>query len=186
MTKKEKGEKKKGSCLKTILVVALALFAISFIASMGDDNSESRKTESKQEIEKENLDEPESEEPESKEQEEQEEVDANGWTEDDKITFMTIVQAISDEYLADYKSPWSINDWTFSKFDNEGKVVATTKYTLKEYSEKQPVMCVFTWNPEDESYRGHYLAVGNSVYIDDGSCDEFFENLANIAESMNG
>lgn len=43
MSKKEKGEKKKGSCLKTILIVFGVLVIIGAIGSTGGDSSDEKK-----------------------------------------------------------------------------------------------------------------------------------------------
>ena len=45
MSKKEKGEKKKGSCLKTILIVFGVLVIIGAIGSTGGDSSDEKKEE---------------------------------------------------------------------------------------------------------------------------------------------
>ena len=111
-----------------------------------------------------------------------EEVDANGWTEDDKITFVTITQTISDKFLTKYKSPWGLDDWTFAKFDDSGKVLVTTEFELKDTSVKQPVMCIFTYDKEGEKYKGHFLLVGATVFLNDGSCNETLEALGMLVE----
>ena len=106
-----------------------------------------------------------------------EETDVYGWTSNDKIKFRTVTETIADKFLTKYKTPWGNDDWTFVKFDDNGKVLVTTDITIKDTSVKQPILCIFTWNPENESYIGHFFAMGNVVYYDDGSCDEFFNQL---------
>lgn len=163
MSKKEKGEKKKGSCLMTFLIsviIVLTLAIIIPLIAIGTDDAKKEKNTEKQVTKK--------------------ETDANGWTEDDKITFKTIVEMTSDEYIDDYKSPWALDDWTFAKFDSTDKVIATTKYTLKEFSEKQPVMCVFSWKLETEEYKARFLSIGDKIYLDDGSCDDVLDKILGL------
>ena len=114
----------------------------------------------------------------------EEETDAYGWTVHDKTQFQAIMQVESDKYLDDYKTPWAQDDWDFTKFDDEGNVMVTTDYTLKDSSVKQPAMCVFLWNPDDETYILHYLSVGNMVFVDDGTCDDFFEGMQEINDAL--
>lgn len=106
--------------------------------------------------------------------------DANGWTDADYAEFITIVEKMSDEYVANYKAPWGKDGWTFANFDDTGKIVATTKYTFENADEKQDVFCVFA--RDGEKMFGHYLSIGGKVYIDDGTCDDFFENIASLSE----
>ena len=149
---------------KLVVLLLTGAMAISLVACGGSE-------EKKEDAAVENV-----------QEEDDQEVDANGWTKDDKVTFMTITQSLSDEFLSDYKSPWGLEDWTFAKFDDEGKIVVTTKYTLKDSSEKQPVMCIFTYDAEQQGYKGHFLLVGEKVYLDDGSCDEILEKLMQLSE----
>ena len=114
--------------------------------------------------------------------EEKEKVNPNGFTDDEISTYVTITQSISDEYLSNYKSPWSFDDWNIAKFDDEGNIIVTTKYTLKDVTDKQDVMCVFHWDEGKEAYTAHFLSVGTHVFLDDGYCDEFFENINGILE----
>ena len=167
MAKKGKEPKKKGSCLMAFLVSVLILLVLAIVIPfvVGVDGSEKEKK--------------------AEQQAEKAEVDANGWTEDNKITFKTIVEMASDEYIDDYKSPWALDDWTFAKFDDTDKIIAITKYTLKESSEKQPVMCVFSWKSETEEYKSRFLSIGNKIYLDDGSCDEVFEKINELTNTEN-
>lgn len=125
-----------------------------------------------------------------KEPTDEKKVDANGWTLDDYGTFSSITKQISDEFVANYKAPWGLEtDWKFAKFDDEGRVVVTTKYSFKNINEKQMVMCVFSPKDGDgdgstDSFDAHYLSIGNTVYLDDGTCDEFFESLQEISNYL--
>ena len=160
--KKEKKPKKilKG-CLTAIAIALFIILAIGIVGAMGESKKNDKEDATK------NV----------------EETDTNGWTEDDKLNFMTIAQSISDKFIDDYKHPWNLKEWTFAKFDDKNKIVATTDYTLKETSVKQPMMCVFTWNEKDESYLMHFFSVGDAIFFDDGECDEFFETLSEMTES---
>lgn len=160
MEKEKKPKSKAMGCLMAILVALLLILAIGLIGAFaGGDDDEKPKQETEQE----------------------EEVDANGWTKDDKVAFMTITQTISDKFIDDYKSPWGLDGWTFAKFDDSGKIVVSTDYTLKDTSVKQPVVCIFTWNEEEESYKAHFLSIGDYTFLNDGSCDDFFNKLSEMA-----
>lgn len=97
-----------------------------------------------------------------------EEPDENGWVEDDYINFMATVQSIADEYIADYKTPWGVDDWKFTHF-TEDVVFGMTQCEVKDTSVKQQMVCTFTWKPETKQYIAHYFAVGNTVFLDDGT-----------------
>lgn len=102
----------------------------------------------------------------------------------DLATAMTIVDKVSDNYIDDYKHSYSEDDWTVAKFDDQGAIMVSTDYTLKDSSIKQPVTCIFTWNPDDQSYEVHFLIIGDNIFINDGYADEFFEKLQQIAGSQ--
>ncbi len=114
-------------------------------------------------------------------------VDANGWTTDNYFEFRTITESVSDEYVVNYKSEWGNEDWQFAKFDDNGKVMVTTEYTFDNLNTKQYVVCIFTVNMDDngsvETYKKHFLSIGDKIFLNDGSCDEFFENIQEIKNS---
>ena len=94
--------------------------------------------------------------------------DENGWTRSDKVHFAVIVDGESSNYVSNFKSPIT-DEWTFIKYDEE-KVLATAKYEFKNSNIKQEVISVFTYNGEHETYRIHYLSIGNIIFVDDGEC----------------
>lgn len=104
--------------------------------------------------------------------------DANGWTDNDYAQFMMVTEKISDDYVSNYEAPWGKNDWSFAKFDDNGNIIANTKYAFKNSNEKQDVICVF--HLEGDKIFGHYLSVGDKVYLNDGTCDEALNNLNEI------
>ena len=165
-------QKKPWSKKKKIWVTVLVVFLLALAVPTSD--TEEKKEEKPKETEK----------VEKKKKPEKEKVNPNGFTDDQMGMIVAITQSISDEYLAHYKAPWSFDDWTVAKFDDQGNIMVTTKYTLKEVSAKQDVMCVFYWNEEGESYLPHFLSVGPQVFYDDGYCDEFFANMGEILEAM--
>lgn len=167
-----------------IIVVLAAIFGRGGAQEGFKDGMEDAKSNQTQQETESNVDSS------NVEETEKTETDTNGWTDNNYAEFVTITQTISDEYVSNYKAPWGYDDWTFAKFDNEGKIIATTKYTFDNMSEKQDVMCVFTIGEDtdkdgySDSYKGHYISIGNKVYLDDGSCDEFFKNLESITDSQ--
>ena len=117
-----------------------------------------------------------------KESKKEEKVNENGFTDHEEATYRMVVESMTDEYLADYKS--KTQDWEFAKFDDEGRVLVTTKYILKDSSEKQPALAVVSFEEDTGMMHGYFLSVGDKIYLDDGSCDEFFENLSEINQAM--
>lgn len=112
------------------------------------------------------------------------ETDGYGWTKKDYQEFRSITWTMSDKYVANYKKFFSDPDtWKYAKFDDEGKIMVTTSYAFKNSNEKQYVISIFTRGDDKDndgvadSFSPHFLSIGDTIYINDGSCDEFFQNL---------
>ena len=120
----------------------------------------------------------------SAEQTKQQETDGYGWTKDDHLRFRSYTWSISDKYVANYKTSFADDsEWTYARFDNEGKIMVKTTYAFKNMNEKQNVIFIFTEgedNDEDgepDVYYPHFLSIVNNIYVNDGSCNEFFQDL---------
>lgn len=144
-------------CLSLFVILAI-LIAIVVLAfnSCSDNDSNSGKNVKQSEDEK----------------------DANGWTSDDYINFRVITKQTADEYIANYSTPWGDDDWTFVKFDDSGKVLVTTKFTFKNSNVKQTGVCIFT--PSGDRFTSHFFQVGDSVYLNDGSCNDTINKINEI------
>ena len=109
------------------------------------------------------------------------EVDGFGWTEKDYLLFETAAKLTSDEYIDDYKAPWSLDDWKFVKFDDTGKIIVSTEYKLDGNDDPETMLFIFTLgedsdaNGEPDTFTPHFLSVGSKIYLNDGACSEVFE-----------
>ncbi len=118
----------------------------------------------------------------SAEQTKQQETDGYGWTKEDHQRFRAYTWSISDEYVSNYKKI-SLDKWRYERFDDEGKIMVRTTYAFKNMNEKQDVICIFTEgedNDEDgepDGYYPHFLSIGNKIYVNDGSCNDFFQDM---------
>lgn len=88
-------------------------------------------------------------------------------TDDTLATYMTITQNAIGNFLDDVDYSYNSDDWTYIEDDDDGSTLLTTEITTKDSSEKQVVTCIFTLDGDD--YSVHYLKVGGTEYIDDGT-----------------
>ena len=156
---KENNDTKNGCATVLLIVIIIILFFRCTKTSDNDSKSKESNTQSQKAVQEESS--------ESK----TEETDGYGWTVDDYATFAGITKQISDEYIANYKAPWGLEDgWSFAKFDESGKIFVTTKYTFSNINEKQPVICIFSLGEDSngdgspDSFTPHFFSVGDSIY----------------------
>lgn len=166
--KKNDNSAKNTGCGCLTVIVVLLILAFAFSSASGDKKDDDTKKEDTELS-----------------------TDAYGWTTSDYANFASIVKGMSDEYVANYKTPFGLeNGWQYAKFDDTGKIIVTTKYTFKNMNEKQDVVAVFTPGEDknddgfSDTYIAHFLLIGDAIYVNDGSCDDFFENLQSIQENM--
>lgn len=181
-TDTETKETKNGCGTAILIVIIIFLFFSCRTTDNGSESKESniqsQKTEHEEnsESEAEDTDEP--------------QTDGYGWTIHDYATFASITKQISDEYITNYKAPWGLEDeWSFAKFDETGKVFVTTKYSFSNINEKQSVICIFSLGEDSnddgipDRFTPHFFSVGDSIYANDGSCNDFFQNMQSIMDS---
>ncbi len=106
--------------------------------------------------------------------------------EEDRYAFISKYEAelrvITKEMLSrslneiDYKIPWS-ETWRIVPFDDQA-IFVTTKASIDGMAEKQPVIAIFNYYPDEKRWDGHFLSVGDYVLYDDHYADEFFENIS--------
>lgn len=119
-----------------------------------------------------------------------EETDAYGWSKNDYIEFRSMTITILDKFVAHYSLPFNFNEWRFAKFDDEGRIIATTSCTFKNMIEKQHLIFVFTrgedkdGDGEADDFYPHFLSIGDTIYVNDGSCNEFFQNLQDAMQNF--
>lgn len=116
------------------------------------------------------------------------ETDAYGWTKDDYTEFVVALNLVAGNYLTRFKIP-HYTEWQFAKFDDEGRIFALTRnLTFKDSHEKHIAICVFSLDGEigenglHEKVAWNYFATDEKTYYDDGTCDEFFENLMSLSQ----
>lgn len=114
--------------------------------------------------------------------------DAYGWTSDDYTEFIVALNVVAGNYLTQFKIP-HYREWQFAKFDDEGRIFAMTRnLTFKNSHEKHAAICVFSLDGEigenglHEKVAWNYFATDEKIYYDDGTCDEFFENIMSLSQ----
>lgn len=93
-----------------------------------------------------------------------------------------------DRFTSGYKMSLAPQKWTIADFDDDSAIMATTDITL---SGGEAGKAIFVLTPifEDGEMIGatpHYVSAVDTVYIDDGYCDEFFQNIGEIAAAFGG
>ncbi|MGL6198690.1 MAG: hypothetical protein ACRC3H_07115 [Lachnospiraceae bacterium] len=157
-------KKKKGGKLKWVIIAVVALVVIGALNG-GNNDTDKDGDSADAKTEQEDAEDGEAE------------TDSYGWTDDDYINFRAISSTMADEYIANYSTPWGSSEWRFLKLDDSERVVATTKVTFDNQSEKQTGLWVFT--PGDDSrFTPHFFGVGSTVYYDDGTAQELIDNAA--------
>lgn len=94
---------------------------------------------------------------------------------------------ILDRFITDYKIPLATQLWTIAKFDNEGAIAAMVDVTEKSTDATENAVVVLTPIMEDGNMTGatpHYVSVGDTLYGDDGYCDDVFAILEGIGSGQ--
>lgn len=94
---------------------------------------------------------------------------------------------VLDGFVTNYKIPLATQLWTIAKFDNEGAIAAMADITEKSTDATVIAVVVLTPVMDGESMTGatpHYVSVGDTVYGDDGYCDDVFSLLEGIGSSQ--
>ena len=91
-----------------------------------------------------------------------------------------------ERFINGYKISLAPQSWTIADFDENGAIMATTSVTDKSTNISQTAIVVLTPIMEGDKMTGatpHFVSVGDTVYGDDGYCDEFFSNLEEFFNS---
>ncbi len=182
MREKKKVEKQKKPFYKRAWFIVLAVLLV--FAGIGGANSKKSDSSGHDQVSQEASSESGSEIKDT----EVAETDASGFTQDDRVYMMTISQKILDQYLTDYDTPWSDDDWTFANLDENNVVFVSVDLELKDTSVKQTANCIFEYHGgsvENVKFKEHFTSVGDTVFYDDGYCDEFFANLSELINQTN-
>lgn len=89
-----------------------------------------------------------------------------------------------ERFVSNYKIPLASQLWTVAKFDGDGAVAAMVDVTEKSSKKTATAIVVFTPVMEGEKMTGgtpHFVSVGDTVYGDDGYCDDVFSVLAGLS-----
>lgn len=97
-----------------------------------------------------------------------------------KVIFQAIVYAMVKDYASISFSDLDEKNWEVKTFDDTssdepGVYFVTTKVSLDGVALKQPVIAVFTFYPDSETYTRHFLSIGDKVFENDGYIDEIYE-----------
>ena len=103
-----------------------------------------------------------------------------------KTDIVVAAKMTLDRFISDYSVSLAVQNWTVSDFDSDGAVIALADVTFKSSGETARALLVLT--PDFEggkvtSATPHYVAVGNTVYGDDGYCDDTFSTIQEALES---
>lgn len=88
-----------------------------------------------------------------------------------------------DKYITDYDISTDPKNWTFAMFDEAGAVLATTTVGIGDV--QSSYMYILTPVFENGNLTGmtnHYVSVGETVYCDDGYCDDVFSQVASMRQ----
>ncbi len=89
-----------------------------------------------------------------------------------------------ERFVSNYKIPLASQLWTVAKFDGDGAIAAMVDVTEKSSKKTEMAIVVFTPVMEGEKMIGgtpHFVSVGDTVYGDDGYCDDVFSILAGLS-----
>ena len=104
----------------------------------------------------------------------------NEWTHDEQIEFRMAAVSESSNYIDDFIYSKNLEDWTFTKFDDTEKILTFSKYTVPDHTESQLFIYIFEYDDTKKTALGHFLKIGDVIYFDDGSCNEFFDQVSNL------
>lgn len=186
------GAKQKGKFGLIIGIILILLLLSSISGGRKSSTSSSQKKEKEEtavteekSVLAEEADDTDAEKIEQEEPEEKTEAEKNlEFIEEYYGDFIVLAQKPLDNYIANYDVPYRRKDWTISKFDSTDTLIGITKVTWE--NRKWDYVYVGTLNFDESgkvvSITHHYAQIGNEVLLNDGYCDEFFENLAEIEE----
>lgn len=94
---------------------------------------------------------------------------------------------ILERFISNYKIPLAPQLWTIADFDENGAVIAITNITEKSTELSQQVIVVLTPTMDNDEMTGgtpHYVSVGETVYGNDGYCDDFISNIESFLSTQ--
>ena len=97
-----------------------------------------------------------------------------------KTDVVVASKMLLDRFITDYSVYLAPQLWTVADFDSEGAVIALADVTFKSSGAVERALLVLTpviENGKMTEATPHYVAVGETVYGDDGYCDDVFSNL---------
>lgn len=94
-----------------------------------------------------------------------------------------------DRFLSDYKVSLAPQSWTVADFDSDGAVAASADVKFKSSGSVERCFIVLTPIVTDgkcTETKPHYVAVGSTVYGDDGYYDGVFSKIQEALDSLGG
>lgn len=92
-----------------------------------------------------------------------------------------------DRFLSDYSVSLAAQSWTVADFDSEGAVIALADVNFKSSGDSARALLVLTPVIADGKVTEatpHFIAVGDTVYGDDGYCDSVFSTLQEALDAF--
>lgn len=97
-----------------------------------------------------------------------------------KTSVIVASKMFLDRFLTNYSVSLASQSWTVADFDSNGAVIALVDVKLKSLGRIDRAMLVLTpviKNGKVTAATPHYIAVGNTVFGDDGYCTPVFSKL---------
>ena len=94
-----------------------------------------------------------------------------------------------DRFLSDYSVSLAAQSWTVADFDSEGAVIALADVKFKSSGDSANALLVLSPVIEDGKVTEttpHFIAVGDTVYGNDGYCDSVFSDLQEALNTFGG
>ena len=99
---------------------------------------------------------------------------------DYRSTYDAIARDLISQYVScTLPDSQDFSDWVYSDWNDEdnGMVSVTTSATVEGSTDKQSVFLVFTTDKTGKKYSANYLCVGDTLYYDDGKCDDALSQI---------
>lgn len=106
-----------------------------------------------------------------------------------KTDVIVACSMLLDRFLSDYKVSLAPQSWTVADFDSDGAVAASADVKFKSSGSVKRCFIVLTPIVTDgkcTETKPHYVAVGSTVYGDDGYCDGVFSKIQEALDSLGG
>lgn len=106
-----------------------------------------------------------------------------------KVDVIVASKMTLDRFISGYSVSLAEQNWTVADFDSDGAVIAMADVTFKSSKETARAILVLTpeiVDGEVTEATPHFVAVGETVYGDDGYCDSVFTTIQEALNAFGG